>query len=187
MADKYTPRLLKLYRERAVPALQQKFGLSNALAAPRLEKIVVNMGLGKSENQAAMLEAAARDLATITGQKALVTRAKKSIAGFKLRQGEQIGMKVTLRGHRMWEFMDRLVSVAVPRVRDFRGLSSTSFDAAGNYSMGLTEQTVFPEVEVDKVEKVLGMDITFVITNSAPERSRELLLQMGMPLRREGE
>jgi large subunit ribosomal protein L5 len=186
VSDRNVPRLLQRYRETIIPALQKEFGLKNALAVPRLTRIVVNVGVGKAENQAAAVEATAADLAVITGQKAAVTKAKRPIAGFKLRKGDPIGLKVTLRGPRMYEFMDRLVSVAIPRVRDFRGLPQNAFDHAGNYSMGLAEHTVFPEVNIDKVQRVFGMDITFVIKNSTPERSGAFMRQMGVPLRREG-
>jgi large subunit ribosomal protein L5 len=184
VSETVVPRLQKRYREEVVPALKESFGVGNLLALPRLEKIVVNVGLGKPENQAAVLEAALADLAQITGQKPAVTSAKRPIAGFKLRKGDKIGLKVTLRGQRMYEFMDRLVHVAIPRVRDFRGLSPKAFDRAGNYSMGLAEHTVYPEIDIDKVQHAFGMDITFVITNSTPERSAEFLRRMGMPLRR---
>jgi len=187
VSDRYIPRLMKRYREEVVPALLQELGLSNALAAPRLEKIVVNCGMGKSENQQAVLDGAATQLGAIAGQKPIITRARKSIAGFKLRAGDRIGLKVTLRGQRMYEFMDRLMHVAIPRVRDFRGLPATSFDKAGNYTMGLAEHTVFPEIDIDKVERVFGMDITFVIANGSREKSLAFLRKMGMPMRTESD
>jgi large subunit ribosomal protein L5 len=186
VSEKYVPRFLTRYRDEAVPEMKEQFGQKNTMALPRLEKIVVNVGLGKVENQNVVMEAAQAELAAITGQRPLITQAKRPIAGFKLRKGDRIGLKVTLRGYRMWEFMDRLISVAVPRVRDFRGLSNKAFDGAGNYSMGLTEHTVFPEIDIDKVQHTFGMDITFVIVNSTPERSEVFLRKMGVPLKRDG-
>ena len=156
-------------------------------AVPRLSKIVVNMGVGGATQQASLLEGAQRDLAIITGQKPLVTRAKKSIAGFKLREGNAIGAKVTLRGDRMWEFFDRLISVAIPRIRDFRGLNAKSFDGHGNYTFGLTEQLVFPEIDYDSIDQPRGMDITIVTTASTDDQGRALLLAMGFPFKREGQ
>ena len=178
-------RLLEKYRNEVVPRLMQQFGLKNRLAAPRIEKIVVNMGVGAATENPKRLEDAAAAMAVITGQKAAITRAKKSVAGFKVRQGQAIGCKVTLRGARMYEFLDRLISVAIPRIRDFRGLSPDSFDGHGNYNMGLTEQLVFPEVDPDASEFTQGMDITFVIAGNSDERSRALLVLLGLPLRRE--
>jgi large subunit ribosomal protein L5 len=157
------------------------------MQAPRLEKIVVNMGVGEATAQASLLEGAQRDLTVITGQKPLVTRARKSIAGFKLREGNAIGAKVTLRGDRMWEFLDRLISIAIPRIRDFRGLNPRSFDGHGNYTFGLTEQLVFPEIDYDSVDQPRGMDITIVTTATTDAEGRALLLAMGFPFRRDGQ
>jgi large subunit ribosomal protein L5 len=178
-------RLLDQYKEKVVPELMAKFGYTNRLAVPRLTKIVVNMGVGKATENKKRLEDAVRDLTTITGQKPLVTRAKKSVSAFKVRQGNDIGCKVTLRGKRMYEFLDRLISLALPRIRDFRGFPVTSFDGRGNYSMGLAEQTVFPDINIDKVEFVQGMDVTFAISGHSDDASRELLKQLGFPFRRE--
>ena len=157
------------------------------MQVPRLDKVVVNMGVGAATGQASLLEGAVRDLTTITGQKPIVTRAKKSIAGFKLREGNAIGAKVTLRGDRMWEFMDRLISIAIPRIRDFRGLNPRSFDGNGNYTFGLTEQLVFPEIDYDSIDQPRGMDITIVTTASTDAQGRALLLAMGFPFKREGQ
>jgi large subunit ribosomal protein L5 len=170
------------YREELVPALKDELGLSNVIQVPRLDKIVVNMGVGDALKDGRMLDAAVEDLTTITGQKPVITRARKSIAGFKLREGNAIGVKVTLRGDRMWEFFDRLVSVAIPRIRDFRGLDRRSFDGRGNYTFGLTEQLIFPEIDYDKVLKVRGMDITIVTTAHNDDDGRALLLALGFPL-----
>lgn len=177
-------RLQETYKTKAVPELMRKFGYENALSVPRLLKVVVNMGVGEASENKKRLEDAARDLGTITGQKPLITRAKKSVSGFKLREGNEIGCKVTLRGQRMYEFLDRLISLAMPRIRDFRGFSPNGFDGRGNYSLGLAEQTVFPEINIDKVEFVQGMDITLVFSGGNDEASRELLVQLGFPFRR---
>lgn len=174
-------RLQEVYKEKVVPELKNRFGYDNIMAVPRLKKVVVNMGVGKASENKKRLEDAVRDLSTITGQKPLVTRAKKSISGFKLREGVDIGCKVTLRGARMYEFMDRLISLAMPRIRDFRGFSPKGFDGRGNYTLGLTEQTVFPEINIDKVEFTQGMDITFVISGENDDASRELLALLGFP------
>jgi large subunit ribosomal protein L5 len=181
------PRLKARYNEKLRSQLQKDLGLSNVMQVPRLEKIVVNMGVGDATQQASLLEGAQRDLATITGQKALVTRAKKSIAGFKLREGNAIGAKVTLRGDRMWEFLDRLISIAIPRIRDFRGLNPRSFDGQGNYTFGLTEQLVFTEIDYDSIDQPRGMDITIVTTATSDDAGRALLLAMGFPFKREGQ
>jgi large subunit ribosomal protein L5 len=173
------------YREELVPALKDELGLSNVMQVPRLDKIVVNMGVGDALKDGRMLDAAVEDLTTITGQKPVITRARKSIAGFKLREGNAIGVKVTLRGDRMWEFFDRLVSLAIPRIRDFRGLDPRSFDGRGNYTFGLTEQLIFPEIDYDKVLKVRGMDITIVTTAQSDDDGRALLLALGFPLVRD--
>ncbi|MFL5796319.1 MAG: 50S ribosomal protein L5 [Actinomycetota bacterium] len=178
----YVPRLKTRFREELVRRLMQSRGYSNPMQVPRLEKIVVNMGVGDAVREARMLDAAVDDLQVVTGQKALVTKARKSIAGFKLREGMSIGAKVTLRGDRMWEFLDRLLSTALPRIRDFRGLAPNAFDGHGNYTIGVTEQLIFPEIDYDKVVKVRGMDITIVTTAQTDEEGRALLLALGFPL-----
>ena len=178
-------RLLERYRTQVVPTLQTELGRKNALSIPRLEKVVVSMGLGKAIAEKTRLEVAQKELASITGQRPLICAARKSVSNFKLRQGMKIGAKVTLRGPRMYEFLDRLISVAIPRVRDFRGLEPKGFDGRGNYSLGLTEQTVFPEVDPDKVQFQQGMNITLVTTARNDAEARRLLTLMGMPFRRE--
>jgi large subunit ribosomal protein L5 len=180
--DDYVPRLKTRYREELVQRIMADRGYANPMQVPRLEKIVVNMGVGDAVRDARMLDAAVEDLQIITGQKVLVTKARKSIAGFKLREGMSIGAKVTLRGNRMWEFLDRLLSIAIPRIRDFRGLTPNAFDGRGNYTIGLTEQLIFPEIDYDKVVKVRGMDITIVTTAMTDEEGRALLLALGFPL-----
>lgn len=177
------PRLKILYRDDVVGKLQVRFGYGNVMQIPRLTKIVINTSMKEAIQNAKLLDGAAEELALISGQKAIVLKARKSIANFKLREGMPIGAKVTLRGVRMWEFLDRLVSVAVPRIRDFRGLNPNGFDGRGNYSMGLTEQIIFPEIEYDKVKKVNGMNISFVTTAKTDEEARELLRFLGMPFR----
>jgi len=177
----YVPRMKVRYREEIVAALQQELGFGNVNQVPRLEKIVVNMGVGDAIKDGRMLDAALEDLTTITGQKPVVTKARKSIAGFKVREGMSIGAKVTLRGDRMWEFLDRLVSLALPRIRDFRGLDPRSFDGHGNYTFGVTEQLIFPEVDYDKVLKIRGMDITIVTTARNDAEGRALLAAFGFP------
>ena len=177
------PRLKVLYEEKILSALMKKFEYVNRMQAPRLVKIVVNMGVGEAITNAKLLDAAAADLAIITGQRPALRKAKKSIANFKLRQGQAIGCMVTLRHARMWEFYDRLVNIAIPRIRDFRGLPARSFDGRGNYTLGLTEQIIFPEINYDKVEKVRGMDVTFVTTAKTDEEGRELLRLLQMPFR----
>jgi len=177
----YTPRLRARYRVELVPALKEQLGLGNTMQVPGLEKVVVNMGVGEAVKDGRLLDAALEDLATITGQKAVVTKARKSIAGFKLREGMAIGAKVTLRGAYMWEFVDRLVSLALPRIRDFRGLSPAAFDGHGNYTLGVTEQLIFPEIDYDKVVKVTGMDITIVTTARTDDEGRALLAALGFP------
>jgi large subunit ribosomal protein L5 len=177
----YAPRLRVRYRDELVPALKEQLGLINLMQVPRLEKVVVNMGVGEAVKDGRLLDAALEDLATITGQRAVVTKARKSIAGFKLREGMAIGAKVTLRGAYMWEFVDRLVSLALPRIRDFRGLSPTAFDGHGNYTLGVTEQLIFPEIDYDKVVKVTGMDITIVTTAETDDEGRALLAALGFP------
>ena len=179
------PRMKKRYLDEVRPQLQQELGLGNIMQVPRLEKIVVNMGVGEALKDGRLLDSAVEDLTIITGQKPIVTKARKSIAGFKLREGNPIGVKVTLRGDRMWEFFDRLVSLAIPRIRDFRGLDNRSFDGRGNYTFGLTEQLIFPEIDYDKVAQVRGMDITIVSTARSDDEGRALLLALGFPLVRD--
>ena len=174
-------RLQEKYQKEIAAALKEKFNYDSAMQIPKLEKIVINMGVGEVKENPKALESAIKDLETITGQKAVVTKAKKSIATFKIRQGMSIGCKVTLRGERMYTFFDKLISVALPRVRDFRGVNPNSFDGRGNYSMGIKEQLIFPEIEYDKVDKIRGMDIIFVTTAKNDEEAKELLKQFGMP------
>jgi large subunit ribosomal protein L5 len=181
VSERYVPRLKVRYREEVLPRLRQELGFANSMQVPRLQKVVINMGVGDALKDARMLEAATQDLAVITGQRPVVTKARKSIAGFKLREGMSIGAKVTLRGDRMWEFVDRLITVAIPRIRDFRGLSRRSFDGHGNYTLGLTEQLIFPEVDYDKVVKVRGMDITVATTARTDDEGRALLIALGFP------
>ncbi|MCL1798781.1 MAG: 50S ribosomal protein L5 [Eggerthellaceae bacterium] len=178
-----TPRLKEKYNKEIVPALLEQLGLDNVNKAPRLEKIVVNMGVGGAAADAKLLDAAMNDLRVITGQQPAVTRAKKSIAGFKIRTGMPIGAKVTLRGDRMWEFLDRLLATALPRVRDFRGIPLTSFDGRGNYSFGVTEQLIFPEVDYDKIDRTRGMDITFVTTTESNDEAKALFDALGFPFK----
>ena len=175
-------RIKEKYLTEAVPALQQKFGYKNVMMIPRLEKIVINMGLGDCKDNAKALETAVAELTEIAGQKPQVTQAKKSIANFKVREGMNVGAKVTLRGARMEEFMDKLVNIALPRVRDFRGVSTKAFDGRGNYALGIREQLLFPEIEYDKVEKIRGMEMIFVTTAQTDEEAKELLRLLGMPL-----
>ena len=177
------PRLRERYESEIVPALKDKFQFSTVMQVPRLEKIVLNMGLGEAVRDAKVLELATTDLGVIAGQKAVITKARKSIAGFKLRAGMSIGAKVTLRGAKMWEFLDRLLSIALPRIRDFRGLNPNAFDGRGNYTLGVTEQLIFPEVDYDKVTKQLGMDITIVTTAKTNEEGYALLDALGFPFR----
>ncbi len=176
-------RLLERYKTEIAGRLAEKLGRKNRLSLPRLEKIVVNMGVGKARDDKTKIEQAAGQLAQITGQKPLITKAKQSVSGFRLREGMDIGCKVTLRGKRMYEFLDRLISIALPRIRDFRGVNLKSFDGHGNYSLGLAEQVVFPEIDPDKVTFAQGMDITFVTTAKSDDEARELLRQFGMPFR----
>ena len=178
------PRLKEKYEKEVVPALKEQLALGNVNEVPRLEKIVVNMGVGAAVQDSKQLDAAIEDLRIITGQAPTITRAKKSIAGFKIREGMPIGAKVTLRGDRMWEFFDRLLSTAIPRVRDFRGLNPNSFDGRGNYSMGVTEQLIFAEIDYDKVDRVRGMDITFVTTGKTNEAAKALLDAFGFPFKK---
>lgn len=181
------PRLKVRYDEELRGALQRDLGLGNVMEVPQVEKIILNCGVGKATQQASLLEGAVADLSIITGQKPLVIKAKKSIAGFKLREGNAIGAKVTLRGDRMWEFYDRLVSLAIPRIRDFRGMNPSSFDGHGNYTFGVTEQLIFPEIDYDKIDTVRGMDITIVTTAQTNEHGRALLQALGFPFRRDQE
>jgi large subunit ribosomal protein L5 len=185
--ERTVPRLKARYHETLRDQLKGELELGNVMQVPRLDKVVLNMGVGAATAQASLLEGAVRDLATISGQKPIITRAKRSIAGFKLREGNAIGAKVTLRGDRMWEFMDRLISIAIPRIRDFRGLNPRSFDGNGNYTFGLTEQLVFPEIDYDSIDQPRGMDITIVTTASTDAQGRALLLAMGFPFKREGQ
>ena len=175
------PRLKELYREHIVQTLVKDLGYQNVMQVPRLEKIVVNVGMGEALQNARALDAAVEDITTITGQRPIVTRARKSIATFKLREGNPVGVKVTLRGNRMWDFLDRLCNVALPRQRDFRGISPDSFDGRGNYSLGLREQLVFPEIDYDKIDKIRGMEITIVTSAQTDEEGYQLLRHLGMP------
>jgi large subunit ribosomal protein L5 len=179
------PRLKVKFDTELRPSLKDSLGLGNIMEVPRFEKVVVNMGVGRATQQPSLLEGAVRDLTIITGQKPLVTKAKKSIAGFKLREGNSIGAKVTMRGDRMWEFLDRLISVAIPRIRDFRGLPPNSFDGRGNYTFGVTEQLIFPEIDYDKIDTTRGMDITIVTTARTDAHGKALLEAFGFPFRRE--
>ena len=174
-------RLKEQYQNEIVDAMIKKFGYKNIMEVPKLDKIVVNMGVGEAKENAKLLEAAIKDMEAITGQKAVATKAKNSIANFKIREGMAIGCKVTLRGEKMYEFVDRLVNLALPRVRDFRGVNPNAFDGRGNYALGIKEQLIFPEIEYDKVDKVRGMDIIFVTTAKTDEEARELLTQFNMP------
>ena len=175
------PNLKKKYQDEVAPALMQKFGYKSTMQIPRLEKIVLNVGCSEARENAKVLDAVVSDLTAITGQKAVVTKAKKSVANFKLREGMPIGAKVTLRGNKMWEFLDRLFNVALPRVRDFRGISADSFDGRGNYALGVKEQLIFPEIEYDKIDKIRGMDIVVCTTAQTDEEARELLKLVGAP------
>lgn len=174
-------RLKDTYKNEIVDAMIKKFGYKNIMEVPKLDKIVVNMGVGEAKENAKVLESAVKDLETITGQKAVLTKAKKSIANFKLREGQNIGCKVTLRGEKMYDFLDRLVNLALPRVRDFRGINANAFDGRGNYALGIKEQIIFPEIEYDKIDKVRGMDVIFVTTAKTDEEARELLKLFNMP------
>ena len=175
------PTLKTKYQEEVAPALMSKFGYKSPMQIPRLEKIVVNVGCSEARENPKVLDAVVNDLTTITGQKAVITKAKKSVANFKLREGMPIGAKVTLRGDKMWEFLDRLFNVALPRVRDFRGISADAFDGRGNYALGVKEQLIFPEIEYDKIDKIRGMDIVVCTTAQTDEEARELLKQIGAP------
>ncbi|MFY7812585.1 MAG: 50S ribosomal protein L5 [Candidatus Nanopelagicaceae bacterium] len=183
MTTATAPRLKARYKSDVVAALSSQFGFKNRMQIPTLTKVIVNMGVGEAAKDSKLIEGAVRDLATITGQKPIVTKARKSIANFKLREGQPIGAHVTLRGDRMWEFMDRLLSISLPRIRDFRGLSPKQFDGSGNYTFGLTEQVVFPEIEQDKLDRVRGMDITIVTSAKNDDEGRALLRALGFPFR----
>ena len=174
-------RYKDLYKDQIVDGMIKKFGYKNVMQVPKLDKIVINMGVGEAKDNAKVLESAVKDLETITGQKAVITRAKNAIANFKIREGMAIGCKVTLRGEKMYEFLDRLVNLALPRVRDFRGVNPNAFDGRGNYALGIKEQLIFPEIEYDKIDKVRGMDVICVTTAKTDEEARELLAQFGMP------
>ena len=177
-------RLMERYPNDVVKSLVEKFNYSSSMQAPKVEKIVLNIGVGDAVSNSKLLDEAVNELTLITGQKPVITRAKKSIAGFKLREGAPIGCKVTLRGERMYEFLDKLVNISLPRVRDFRGVSNNSFDGRGNYTLGIKEQLIFPEINFDKVNKLRGMDIVFVTTAKSDEEGRELLAQLGMPFKK---
>lgn len=178
------PTLKDKYNQEIAPAMMQKFGYKSSMQTPRLEKVIVNVGVGEAKENAKVLDAVVRDIAAITGQKPVVTKAKKSIANFKLREGMPIGVKVTLRQDRMWEFVDRLFNIALPRVRDFRGINPDGFDGRGNYSLGIKEQLIFPEIEYDKIDKIRGMDIVVCTTAKTDEEARELLTLVGAPFER---
>ena len=180
---KYTPRLADKYKKEVVPALVKKFGYKSVMQAPKLEKISINRGVNGSVNDKKLVDVAIGELEQITGQKAVATHSKKDISNFKLRKGMPIGARVTLRGEKMYEFLDRLVSIALPRVRDFKGISDKSFDGRGNYTLGVTEQIIFPEIDIDKVNKITGMDITFVTSAQTNEEAYELLKELGLPFR----
>ncbi|MCE7965540.1 MAG: 50S ribosomal protein L5 [Nitrospira sp. NTP2] len=181
--SQFAPRLRDTYRQQVVPALMKEFGYRNPMQVPRLDRIVLNVGMGEAIQNVKLLESAVNELGIISGQKAVTTRAKKAIAGFKLRQGMPIGAKVTLRSRRMWEFLDRLVTLALPRIRDFRGVSPKAFDGRGNYTLGLKEQLIFPEIEYDSVASIHGMDITIVTTAQTNDEGKALLKHLGMPFR----
>ena len=174
-------RLKEFYQSEIVPAMIKKFGYKNIMEVPKLDKIVVNMGVGEAKENAKLLESAVKDMEIVTGQKAVITKARNSVANFKIREGMSIGCKVTLRGERMYEFADRLINLALPRVRDFRGVNPNAFDGRGNYALGIKEQLIFPEIEYDKIDKVRGMDVIFVTTAKTDEEARELLAQFNMP------
>jgi len=180
----YVPRLQKIYREKVAPELLKEFSYSSSMQIPRFVKVIVSMGVGEAKENKKILDAAITDLDQITGQHAVKTKARKSIATFKIRQGQEIGARVTLRGHMMWEFLDRLMNVALPRVKDFRGVNPNAFDGHGNYSLGLTEQIIFPEIDFDKIEKIMGLNIAIVTTARNDKEAKSLLAKMGMPFRK---
>jgi large subunit ribosomal protein L5 len=179
----YTPRLKGVYKDKVAPALQEKFGYSTVMQVPRLEKICINQGVGEAVADKKLIEGAVKEMSMITGQKAIATMSRKDISNFKLRKGVPIGVKVTLRGDKMYEFLDRLISAALPRIRDFRGINDKGFDGRGNYTLGVTEQIIFPEIDIDKVTKIMGMDITFVTTADSDEEAMALLSEFGLPFR----
>jgi large subunit ribosomal protein L5 len=179
----YVPRLKEKYAKEVVPALKKQFEYKSSMQVPRLQKICINQGIGSAVSDKKLIDSALTDLATITGQKAVATKSKKDISNFKLRKGVPIGIKVTLRGDKMYEFLDRLISVALPRIRDFRGINEKSFDGKGNYTMGVTEQIIFPEIQIDKVNKIMGMDITFVTSSPTDAEAFALLKQFGLPFK----
>lgn len=181
MSEKYIPRLKSKYTQEIAPALMKKFGYENVMQIPKLEKITVNIGCGEARDNSKMVEAIVGDITKITGQKPVVTKAKKSVANFKLREGQVVGAKVTLRADKMWEFLDRLFNLALPRVRDFRGINPNGFDGRGNYAFGIKEQLIFPEIEYDKIDKIRGMDIVFTTTSNTDEEAKELLTLLGAP------
>ena len=183
--ETYVPRLKQRYEDEIRDRLKERLGYSSVMQVPRLEKITVNMGVGEAKTNARALDSAIEELTTITGQRAQITRARKSIAGFKIREGMPIGAKVTLRGTRMWEFLDRTISIAMPRIRDFRGLSPASFDGRGNYSLGVREQLIFPEIDYDDVDTVRGLDVTLTTTAKTDEEGLELLRELGLPFRQD--
>ncbi len=183
--QKYTPRLAKKYKEEVIPALSKKFGFKSIMQTPKLEKICINRGVNGAVADKKLVDVAVEELSQISGQKAVATFSKKDISNFKLRKGVPIGARVTLRGVKMYEFLDRLISVALPRVRDFRGINDKSFDGRGNYTLGVTEQIIFPEIDIDKVNKITGMDITFVTTGKTNEEAYELLKELGMPFKKQ--
>ena len=183
--EKYTPRLAKKYKDEVVPVLVKKFGYTSVMQTPKLEKIAINRGVNGAVADKKLVEVAVEELSQITGQKAVATYSKKDISNFKLRKGMPIGARVTLRGVKMYEFLDRLISVALPRVRDFKGINDKSFDGRGNYTLGITEQIIFPEIDIDKVNKITGMDITFVTSGQNNEEAYELLKELGMPFRKQ--
>jgi len=180
----YVPRLKKIYREKIAPELLKEFAYDSAMQVPRFVKVIVSMGVGEAKENKKLLDAAVEDLAHVTGQHAVKTKARKSIATFKIRQGQEIGARVTLRGAMMWEFLDRLMNVALPRVKDFRGVNPNAFDGHGNYSLGLTEQIIFPEIDVDKIQKIMGLNIAIVTTARNDKEAKSLLAKMGMPFRK---
>ena len=182
--EKRMPNLKKKYQEEVAPALMQKFGYKSTMQIPKIEKVVANVGCGEARENAKVLDAVVRDLSTITGQKAIITKAKKSVANFKLREGMPVGAKVTLRGDKMWEFLDRLFNVALPRVRDFRGINGNAFDGRGNFAVGIKEQLIFPEIEYDKIDKIRGLDVVICTTAQTDEEARELLTLVGAPFER---
>ncbi len=180
----YTPRLRKQYQEEVLPSLQKQFSIENVMAVPRIEKIVLNVGLGEATQNVKLLDDAADELSTIAGQRATITRARKSIAAFKVREGMPIGCRVTLRGRRMWDFLDRLISTALPRVRDFRGVSDRAFDGRGNYTLGIKDHLIFPDIDYNKIDKTKGVNVTIVTSAEHDEQAYQLLKELGMPFRR---